>query len=132
QDQAYGVVDLQVATYYYDGNGTDTADPDTDGNRDWYSSEQQETNTNSIAVASSFLQPLVMSFSLVARTNATVEGIYTANSPALTVTSNTTNNTVGDRASVTLPSATDSALMGFRIYRYITFQVDLRNTGVGR
>ncbi|MGE0549017.1 MAG: PilW family protein [Kofleriaceae bacterium] len=132
QDQAYGVVDLQVSTYYYDGNATDTADPDSDGNRDWYSSEQQETNTNNLAVASSFLQPLVMSFSLVARTNATVEGIYTANSPTLTVASNTNNNTVGDRASVSLPSTTDSALMGLRIYRYITFQVDLRNTGVGR
>jgi hypothetical protein len=33
---------------------------------------------------------------------------------------------------VSLPSVTDPALMGSKIYRYVTFQVDFRNIGVGR
>jgi hypothetical protein len=39
---------------------------------------------------------------------------------------------VGNHAAVALPSATDTTLQGKRIYRYVTFQVDLRNLGVGQ
>ena len=36
-DEAYDFTDIQASTYFYDGDGADTADPDVDGNRDWYS-----------------------------------------------------------------------------------------------
>jgi prepilin-type N-terminal cleavage/methylation domain-containing protein len=138
-DQAYGVVDLQAAMYFYEDltdpdRTADTADPDTDLIRDWYSSTTMATAVaNRTALAPTFLKiPLQMSISVVARTAENVEGVFTASSPTLTVSGNTTSNTVGDRASFTLPSATDAAYQGFRVYRYITFGVDLRNMGVGR
>ena len=131
-DQAYGFTDIQTSTYFYDGNGLDTADPDTDGDRDWYSSTDQFNFTKPIPVASTFLPPLMMTISLVNRTAGGIEGITTSATPLLSEVGNTTNNPTGDHASVTLPSATDPLLMGNRIYRYITFQVDLRNMGVGR
>jgi prepilin-type N-terminal cleavage/methylation domain-containing protein len=134
QDQAYGVVDLQFATFFYDGDGTDTQDPDVgDGNRDWQSGENQETYTNPVATTTGvFFAPMMLSVSLVARTNSNVEGVYTANYPNLTVATNLANNTIGDRATFALPDASDPAFTGFRIYRHITFQVDLRNMGIGR
>lgn len=132
EDYATGVTDLQVATYFYDGDGTDTDDPGDDGDRDWCSGADQDTLTADIATTASFVAPLVMSISVVARTTDEVEGITTASTPQLTETSNTEHNTVGDRAAVTLPSATDPALAGNHIYRYTTFAVDLRNLGVGR
>ena len=52
--------------------------------------------------------------------------------PLLTVGGNANNNILGDRPQVSLPSATDGRLMGTRIYRYVTFRVDMRNLGVGR
>jgi prepilin-type N-terminal cleavage/methylation domain-containing protein len=130
-DQAFGIVDLQAATYFFDADGTDTDDPDSDGDRDWMSSDAQETMTAPIPVADSFVAPLVMSLSVVTRTGK-VEGISTANSPELMDPDNPTNNTLGDRASFSLPSPTDPMFDGQRIYRYVTFQVDLRNMGVGR
>lgn len=130
-DQAFGIVDLQAATYFYDADGTDTADPDSDGDRDWMSSDAQDTMTAPIAVAGAFVAPLVMSLSVVARTG-TVEGVSTAASPELVDPANPTHNTVGDRASFALPHATDPMFVGHRIYRHVTFQVDLRNMGVGR
>jgi prepilin-type N-terminal cleavage/methylation domain-containing protein len=115
EDQAYGVVDLQLATYFYEADG-DNSDP----------------NTDPVAVATAFFPPLLMTVSLVARTHANVEGVYTRNYPTLTDPVYPDENAVGDRDTVTLPSTTDPSLMGFRIYRHITFQVDLRNMGVGR
>lgn len=133
-DQAYGIVDLQVATLFYDNptDASDTADPGTDGMRDWYSGAQQQTWTATPwgGGITSYL-PLAMTMSLVARTAENVEGVSTANYPNLTVTGNTTNNTVGDRATFTLPHASLPAYQGNRIYRWITFQTDLRNMGVG-
>ncbi|MFN0251864.1 MAG: PilW family protein [Kofleriaceae bacterium] len=130
-DQAFGIVDLQAATYFFDANGSDTDDPDADGDRDWMSSDAQDTMTASIPVAGAFVAPLVMSLSVVTRTGK-VEGISTALSPELTDPDNPTHNTLGDRASFALPSATDPMFDGQRIYRFVTFQVDLRNMGVGR
>lgn len=147
-DQAYGFTDLQIATYMFDQNvvtpsvlAGDTPDPDSDGARDWYSSTEQTVYTAPHAspfvsgppapVAIPIPVPLAMTISLVNRTAAGIEGITTAATPMLTEPGNTSNNPTGDRASVALPSATDPMLMGNRIYRYITFQVDLRNMGVG-
>jgi prepilin-type N-terminal cleavage/methylation domain-containing protein len=131
-DQAYGIVDLQAATYFYDADGTDSADPDADGDRDWRSSDEQQVLTEPMPIASAFTAPLMMSISLVSRTSSTVEGVFTANSPQLTDPSNPTNNTIGDRASFALPSETDAMFAGRRLYRFVTFQTDLRNLGVGR
>jgi prepilin-type N-terminal cleavage/methylation domain-containing protein len=131
-DQAYGVSDLQVATYFFDGDATDTDDPDADPLRDWQSSDAQTTLTAPRDVASPFAPPLMMTISLVARTTSNVEGITTKRSPVLVDPAHVDHNPLGDRASVTLPSATDPMLGGNRIYRYLTFQLDFRNLGVGR
>lgn len=131
-DQAYGIVDLQASTYFYDADGTDSGDPDTDGDRDWSSSDAQQTMTDPIPLASSFVAPLMMSISIVARTPANVEGVSTANSPQLTDPASPTDNTIGDRASFPLPSSTDAMFAGHRLYRFVTFQTDMRNMGVGR
>lgn len=131
-DMAYGIVDLQVATRFYDGDGSDTADPDTDGDREWESGDGQETATDPIAVASSFRAPLLMSISVLARTTTSMKGVVTAATPSFTASGNTDHNTIGDRPSESLPSPTDAALVGNRVYRYTTFQVDLRNTGIGQ
>jgi len=132
QDYATGVTDLQVATYFYDADGTDTDDPGSDGDRDWYSSGQQDTWTSDIAPTGNFIAPLMLSISLVARTTGDVEGITSAATPRLTEAGNTDNNSLGDRDAVSLASATDPALAGSRVFRYTTFAVDLRNLGVGR
>ena len=58
--------------------------------------------------------------------------LSTRQSPQLVDPVHLDHNALGDRASVPLPSATDPRLMGNRIYRYLTFQVDFRNLGVGR
>jgi prepilin-type N-terminal cleavage/methylation domain-containing protein len=132
-DMAYGFTDLQVATYYYDGDATNVDGLDTDV-RDWYSGEEQETKTAPIVKTASFEPPLLATISLVARTDREVEGVYTTATPQLSGTTGTgpSNNTLGDRASVTLPSSTDLRLGGRRLYRYLTFQVDMRNLGVGQ
>lgn len=134
QDQAYGFTDLQVATYFYD-NATDTSDtddPDSDGARDWYSDDAQDTLTDPILSTGSFTPALMMTISLVARTERDAEGVATASTPELIgAVGGTDHNTIGDREAVPLPSA-DPFLTGNRIYRHITFQVDLRNLGVGR
>ena len=131
-DQAYGVSDLQAATYFFDNDGIDTGDPDTDPARDWYSSDAQEALTDPVPVATQLVPPLMMSLSVVARTDSTGSGPVTASTPALLDPADVANNTIGDRPAVALPSLTDPALMGQRVYRHVTFQVDLRNTGVGR
>ncbi|NVB79471.1 MAG: prepilin-type N-terminal cleavage/methylation domain-containing protein [Kofleriaceae bacterium] len=133
KDQAYGFTDIQVATYFYDGDGTDTLDPDDDGARDWVSDGAQDTLTAPIPIANSFTAPLVVTMSLVARTQRDVEGIYTAATPELVGTpGDLDHNMIGDHASVPLPSTSDPRLAGKRIYRFITFQADLRNLGIGR
>lgn len=132
EDYATGVTDLQVATYFYDADGSDTDDPGGDPDRDWYSSDQQTTWTSDIAPADSFVAPLMVSISVVARTTDAVEGIASAATPRLTELGNVDNNPVGDRDSVSLPSATDPALAGKYLFRSTTFAVDLRNLGVGR
>ncbi len=129
QDQAYGFTDLQAAIRLFEpADLTDTPDPDADPRRDWYSGEQQEASTDP---APAFAAPIKISISLVARTERDVEGIASASTPNLTVAGNEDNNTIGDRGPIPLPSVLP-ALAGHRIYRYTTFQVDLRNLGVGR
>jgi prepilin-type N-terminal cleavage/methylation domain-containing protein len=129
QDLAYGFTDLQVATRFFDGDFADTADTDTDTMREWYSGTMQQTLTQS---GGPFTPPIQISISLVARTDRDVEGIATAATPLLSVAGNANNNSIGNHDSVALPSASNTALQGNRIYRYTTLQTDLRNIGVGR
>jgi prepilin-type N-terminal cleavage/methylation domain-containing protein len=132
-DLAYGFTDIQTALQVYDKatNPGDTPDSDADPERDWYSDVTQNALTAPGALAGNdgLLQ---MSISLVARTDRDVEGIATAATPDLIDPAIPNNNTLGNHASVALPSATDPALGGSRIYRFTTFVVDLRNLGVGR
>src|SRR5690606_31112814 len=59
EDQAYGVSDLQVATYFFDHDGSDTDDPDADGDRDWYSSDLQQAMTERRLLVDQFAPPLM-------------------------------------------------------------------------
>jgi prepilin-type N-terminal cleavage/methylation domain-containing protein len=130
QDQAYGFTDLQVATRFLEpGDLTDTPDPGLDPERDWYSGPDQESATAPAAALARV--PIQISVSLVARTERDVEGIASSSTPSLTVPGNDANNTIGDRAAIPLPSALPE-LAGDRVLRYTTFQIDLRNLGVGR
>lgn len=132
QDLGYGFTDLQVASQMYEkADTTDTADPDTDPERDWYSGPEQATYTAALAATSpayttfgSFRPILQLGVSLVARTDRDIEGITTAATPALIDATRTNYNQIGDRPS--------EAVTVNRIYRYTTFQLDLRNMGVGR
>jgi prepilin-type N-terminal cleavage/methylation domain-containing protein len=133
QDQAYGFTDLQVATRFFELNDViDTPDPDDDPLRDWYSGTDQDNLTRE-ATADEIKNrpPIQVSISLVARTERDVEGIASTSTPNLTAAGNENYNTIGDHGPVALPS-TLPTLTGNRIYRYTTFQVDLRNLGVGR
>ncbi|HEY0190584.1 MAG TPA: prepilin-type N-terminal cleavage/methylation domain-containing protein [Kofleriaceae bacterium] len=137
-DLAYGFTDLQVATRFYDN---DTVDQDGDGDvtRDWYSGPAGANFANALSGAD-FVPPVRMSISLVARTDRDIEGISTAQTPNLVGTGAPTPpvdyNSIGNHPSVALPAqapwSADPLLKGSRIYRYVTFQVDLRNMGVGR
>jgi prepilin-type N-terminal cleavage/methylation domain-containing protein len=133
-DLAYGFTDIQTALQVYDHNSApgDTADTDADGDRDWFSDGTQTTLTGQTTTLTGTDGLLQMSISLVARTDRDVEGIATAATPPLNNVAIPNNNTLGNHASVALPSATDPALGGSRIYRFTTFVVDLRNLGVGR
>lgn len=128
-DLAYGFTDIQTALQVYNGTSTSDLDGDGDMTRNWVSNSDQNTVT---VTATSTTAPVQMSISLVARTDRDIEGISTAATPQLVDPARIANNSLGDRASVALPSATDESLKGSRIYRYTTFQVDLRNIGVGR
>jgi len=118
QDQAYGFTDLQVATRFFESASR----------RAWSSGEQQEVDT---APAAAFKAPIQISISLVARTERDVEGIASSSTPNLTVAGSEDHNPIGDRGPIPLPS-TLPALSGHRIFRHATFQLDLRNLGVGR
>jgi prepilin-type N-terminal cleavage/methylation domain-containing protein len=133
-DLAYGFTDIQTALQVYDKSSApgDTPDSDADGERDWFSDGTQTTLTGLSTTLTGTDGLLQMSISLVARTDRNVEGIATAATPALIDPAIPNNNTVGNHASVALPSATDPALGGSRVYRFTTFVVDLRNLGVGR
>ncbi|HET7504239.1 MAG TPA: prepilin-type N-terminal cleavage/methylation domain-containing protein [Kofleriaceae bacterium] len=141
---AYGFTDLQTALQVVDPGDAVGADGDADGDgdpaRDWYSSGQTDANpaasrgqdrmTQNAAVGALPI-PVQMTISLVARTDRDVEGISSQRTPELSAPGNPNHNSLGDRASVPLPS-TEPALLGSRIYRVTTFQVDFRNLGVGR
>jgi len=142
KDLAYGFTDIQTALQVYHTVSTtvppagDTPDLDVDPVRDWYSDGVQDNLTAPTGSAGPpVLAPpnglLQISISLVARTDREVEGIASSQTPPLVDLLNVANNTIGDRPSVPLPSA-DPALVGSRIFRYTTFQVDFRNLGVGR
>jgi prepilin-type N-terminal cleavage/methylation domain-containing protein len=134
-DLAYGFTDLQTAlqVYDHDADPSDTADADSDGDREWYSGAYQTTATaNLAAAATQVLFPLEVSISLVVRTDRDIEGIATAATPQLTDAASPDNNTLGNHAAVTLPTSGDPVLDGQRVFRYTTFQIDFRNLGVGR
>jgi prepilin-type N-terminal cleavage/methylation domain-containing protein len=138
-DLAYGFSDLQTALRAYQPIAGADPDGDLDTNRDWYSGDTQNALTTlpTAAPAPANAVLLQMSISLVAHTDRDVEGISSTQVPAMIdATKPLTNNTVGDHAAVVLPLPPppwpNALYPGLRIYRYTTFQVDLRNLGVGR
>jgi prepilin-type N-terminal cleavage/methylation domain-containing protein len=127
-DLAFGFTDIQTAIQIYDNDGADL-DGDGDADREWYSGPGQDALTQpgvppTVPPRKDLLQ---MSISLVARTDRDV-AVPRPPLPAWT----RANNPLGDHPAVAVPSATDLALQGTRIYRYITFHVDFRNLGIGR
>jgi len=129
-DLAYGFTDIQTALRAYNEKSLVDADRDLDVTRNWISGGSPDLGTNTIPPFPDTL--LQISISLVARTDRDVEGIATAATPQLIDPEIPDNNSFGDHPSVPLPSPTDPALQGSRVYRYTTFLVDLRNLGVGR
>lgn len=131
-DIAYGFTDLQTALRVYQKAAAVDLDGDGDPQRDWYSGANQST-LNPAPPNDSLIQ---ISISLVARTDRDIEGISTLTTPELVDLARPDNNPLGNRAAIALPTKppwlTDPALQGSRIYRYVTFQVDFRNLGVGR
>ena len=139
QDMAYGFTDIQVAVQFFELNDAVNSDSQLDGDpqRDFWSSDMMAQRLQPIPSPGLFFPaanqpiPIQLSLTLVARTDKDVEGIATGQTPKLTDPLHPINNRFGDHDVVNLPSATDPHLQGSRIYRYTTFQVDLRNLGVG-
>ena len=139
-DLALGFSDIQTAVRLYEHDSAVDPDGDGDNNRNWFSGANQDSATAVPApgVSSALIG---MSISLVAHTDRDVEGIATLATPNLLGAPTAANNPLGDRPSTVLPVATpgpppvppwpDPLLPGSRIYRYVTFQVDFRNLGVG-
>jgi prepilin-type N-terminal cleavage/methylation domain-containing protein len=132
QDLAYGFTDIQIAVQFFELNDLTDDDGDLDPQRDFWTDNTMFTRTQPTLSGNSFVPPRQLSISLVARTDKEVEGIATSQTPRLTLLAKPNNNRLGNHDSVNLPSLTDTHLMGSRIYRYTTFQVDLRNLGVGK
>jgi prepilin-type N-terminal cleavage/methylation domain-containing protein len=136
-DLAYGFTDIQTALQVNDGRGIDTPDPGTEPNLEWYSGDNQTELTDPLHPNPPTSTLLQMSISLVARTDRSVEGVATTETPNLVVNGvpnvdgTPANNPIGDHPSVTLPWATDPTIPG-RVYRATTFRVDFRNLGVGQ
>jgi prepilin-type N-terminal cleavage/methylation domain-containing protein len=155
-DLAFGFTDIQTALRVYDGDpaniglGSTDFDSDGDATKEWLSGGQQTTVTDrSLSGAlDARTAPLLMTISLVARTDRDVEGVGTAQTPLLIgseprgpggVVAKTEANSIGNHESFNLTTTDDAALVptvldprGSRILRYLTFQVDFRNLGVGR
>lgn len=143
QDLGLGFTDLQLASRWYEaeddsGRATvDTADTDTDPQRDWYSGADQNTLT---ATTSTFddTRPLLteLRLTLVVRTRQKLLAVGAARTPTLTDAARVDNNDLGNRASVTLAGVPDASrpeeLRGDAIFRYATVGIDLRNLSVGR
>jgi prepilin-type N-terminal cleavage/methylation domain-containing protein len=141
---AYGFSDIQTAVRVQETPGVDR-DNDGNVNRNWYSGLDTNTGLDqSTATAVSATSVLLqMTISLVAHTDRSVEGIPTAATPNLigpnlgnpALAPIAANNALGDRPSTVLqldPPWTDPLLPGRAIYRYVTFQVDFRNLGIGQ
>jgi prepilin-type N-terminal cleavage/methylation domain-containing protein len=141
-DIAFGFTDIQTALRIYDGITAFGVgnDFDSDGivDKEWISGSDQTTITGrSLAGMDPNTAPLLMTVSLVARTDRDVEGIGTAQTPQLIIPANPNTNPLGNHDLIDLATTNDPALQptnafGARIYRYLTFQVDFRNLGVGR
>jgi type II secretory pathway pseudopilin PulG len=140
-DLGIGFTDFQVASRWYDFNGVDNADPDTDGLRNWYSDESQNARSAASAryadVATKLVAALQVSVSFVVRTTRpVVDGTVTAATPQLPDPANPNANDIGNAPSVQLAGVADSSrpqeLRGDNVYRYATLKVDTRNLGVGR
>jgi hypothetical protein len=143
QPIAFGFTDIQTALRVYDANtgiGAGDFDSDGDANKEWLSAGIQTTVTDRTIVGLDALAaPLLMTISLVARTDRDVEGIGTAQTPRLIGPGEIDANPIGNHDSIDLAATADPALVptsldprGSRIFRYLTFQVDFRNLGVGR
>lgn len=148
EDLGIGFTDLQVASRWYEGEEDtavgnpkylDTADVDTDPQRDWYSGADQTTLTANYTRSEIDLNRVLLNqvrVSLVVRTTRKIDTIATARTPALTDTARPNNNDVGNRAYVQLDGVADASrpeeLRGTHIYRYATVGSDLRNMAVTR
>ena len=135
-DLGLGFTDLQLAARVFEAgdNVTDTADPDTLTQYEWYSGEDMErvTTAPDFSVAADHPRITQLTVSLTARTDRDVDDIYTRVTPGFIDTARADNNDLGDHDVVDLTVGVPPAnLLGNRIYRYSTNRIDLRNTGSG-
>ena len=144
QDLGLGFTDFQIASRWYEGEDNsglatvDTADLDTDPQREWYSGADQNTLTATSTTAVDSTRPLLteLRLTLVVRTRQKLLAVGAARTPTLTDAARNNNNDLGNRASVTLAGVADASrpeeLRGDAIFRYATVGIDLRNLSVGR
>lgn len=136
EDLGIGFTDLQVATRWDEpGDLVDTDDDDLEEETDWYSSDDQDVLTAQTSFEP-INAPIELTLSVVVRTTRAMQGVVSAQTPALIDSSNPDNNPVGDRDAVVLEGVADAARaeehQGNHVYRWTTFRLDLRNLGVGR
>jgi hypothetical protein len=143
QDLGLGFTDLQVASHWYEGEDdsgrqlTDTADLDSDPQRDWYSGVDQNALT-ALMGSPDNTRPLLTEIrvSFAVRTRQTLDAVASAASPAFIDAARPDNNDLGNRTSVTLAGVADSSrpveMRGDAIFRYATVGTDVRNLAVAR
>lgn len=134
QDIAFGFVDMQFAMQTVT-SVTTIATGATTYSYGWISSNNMTSfsfgsTTTATTITSTAIAQIRVN--LLARTIAEVEGAGTAVTPSM-LGSPATTNSIGDRASVTTSSITNtsSPYYGNYAYRMVSTVVDLRNIGTG-
>lgn len=133
-DMGLGFTDLQIATRWFSENGTVDFDGDGDPERNWFSSNNQQTpDPTATRPADSVI--LQVAVSVAVRTSNEVTTVPTAEAPGF-IGVNVNNNRLGDRPAFTLAGVPDGARppehQGDHIYRFTSSTIDARNLGVGR
>jgi len=137
-DMGIGFTDLQLATRYFEDGDAADLDGDGDPQRDWYSSEGQETpDPTGSRPANAVLTQVSVSFAV--RTTVELDVVASGATPGFVVGTDPqtiAHNRVGDHPSLALAGVPDASRppehRGDHIYRFSTSTVDVRNMGVGR
>jgi prepilin-type N-terminal cleavage/methylation domain-containing protein len=138
-DMAIGIVNLQVATRYFEAADVVDLDGDGDAERDWYSGEGQEP-VDPLGERPAGAVMLEVGLSVEARTFNEIDEVAATRTADLTDTSSPPDsldhNDRGDWRSIDLAATPDAmrpeGYRGKHMFRASTITIDLRNMGVGR